>query len=108
MAISNLPLGIDKIVGWPVLVIERTPDRVVVINGHRVVDSQLGDFVAHVADDLFVAVFRGVNANHHQAILLVFLRPVDDVRQAVLAVDAVISPEIHQYHLAAQAFVVQR
>ena len=44
-----------------------------------------------------------MHADHHQAVILVFLRPGADVRQRAQAVDAGIGPEIHQHDLAAQA-----
>ena len=38
---THLPFGVDQVVRGPVLVIEVSPDRVVVIDGYRVSDSEL-------------------------------------------------------------------
>ncbi|MNR58728.1 hypothetical protein D3C85_1798000 [compost metagenome] len=63
--------------------------------------------ILDVVDDALETVFRGVHTDHHQAVLLVFPGPVLHIRQRVLAVDAVVGPEIHQHHFAFQRFIAQ-
>ena len=107
MGETHLPFGVDQVVRGPVLVIEVAPDRVVVIDGYRVSDAELPHLIPDIADDAFKTVFRGVDADYHQAILLVLLRPVLHVRQGVLAIDAVVGPEIDEHHFASERLTGQ-
>ena len=47
---ANLTLGIDEVMRGPILVIERAPDRIVVIDGNGISDFQIGDGFFHVVD----------------------------------------------------------
>ncbi len=99
---ADLSRGIDKVIRRPVLIVETTPDLVVVIHRDRIGDAEILHCFADVRFVLFEGKLRGVNANDHQAAVLVFLIPGLDIRQRAQAVDAGVCPEIHQNHFAAQ------
>ena len=62
----------------------------------------------HVIDVLLECKFRRMHADHHQALVLVFLRPGANIRNRAQAVDAGIGPEIDQHDLALQILRRQR
>src|SRR2546422_4613467 len=64
---SDMPLRIDEIEGWPVLVVESTPYRVVVIDGDREIDSHVAHGSAHVFQVFLERELRRVRADHHQS-----------------------------------------
>ena len=105
---ANAARGIDEIMGGPIAVPESPPNGVIVVDGHRIADLQIGDGGAHIVDVALEGKFRGVNADHHQTLVFVFFRPGPDIGQGAQAIDAGIGPEIHQHDLAAQGFDRQR
>jgi hypothetical protein len=108
MMVAHAALCIDEIVRRPVLIFERTPDRIFVIDGDRVGDVQIGDGAPHIGHLLFEGKLRRVHADHHEPLVLVLLGPGTDIGNGPQAVDAGIGPEIHQHHLALQALGGQR
>jgi hypothetical protein len=46
---ANLSRRIDEIMGGPILIVEALPDRIVVIQRHRIGDSEFADRATHVA-----------------------------------------------------------
>ena len=99
---TDVAAGIDEVVSRPVLVVETTPDLVVVIHRYRVCDAEILHCFADIRFILFKGKLRRVDANDHQAAGLVFFVPGLDVGQCPQAIDAGVSPEIHQNHFAAQ------
>jgi hypothetical protein len=57
---TNVPARIDEVVRRPVLVVEALPDRIVVIERHRIGDSQLRDGPAHIPQVLLEGKFGSV------------------------------------------------
>ncbi|MNF47025.1 hypothetical protein D3C84_282060 [compost metagenome] len=108
MVIANAPLGVGEIMGRPVMIAEGTPDFIVVVDGHRVVDAQVAQGLVDIAQVFFEGEFGGVHADHHQPLVTVLLGPGLDVRQAAQAVDAGVGPEVHQHHLALQSLGAER
>ncbi|MCY1401498.1 hypothetical protein D9M71_166180 [compost metagenome] len=105
---ADASVGVDEVVRRPVLVVEGAPDRVVVVDGDRIVDAELAHRLGHIAYIALEGEFRRVHADHHQPLVAVFVRPGFHVGQGAQAVDAGVGPEIHQHHLAAQALCAQR
>ena len=108
MMVADTAFGIDEVMRRPVVVIERAPDLVVVVDGHRIIDLEIGHCLLDVTDDLLEGEFRRVHADYHKTLVLVFVGPCADVRQRAQAIDAGIGPEIDQHHLALERLARQR
>src|SRR2546421_1452253 len=108
LMMSNLPLCIDEIQGWPVLVIESTPYPVVTVDRDRVIDSHLICRLANALDVLLDVKFRRVHADHHQPSILVPLGPRSNVGKCASPIDTGIGPEVDQYDFSAQTSSGQR
>src|SRR5258707_14528868 len=102
MMMANMAGRIDEVVRGPVLVVEAAPDHKVAVDRDRVVDFEVANGAPHIVDALLESEFRRMHADHHQTLILVFLRPGFDVGNGTQAVDAGIGPEVDQHDLAAQ------
>jgi len=81
---------------------------VIVVDRHRIADAQVTDRAAHVGQVAFEGELRRVDADHHEALVAVLVRPGLDIGQGPQAVDAGVGPEIDHHDLAAQALGAQR
>ena len=79
--VADLPLGVDEVERRPVVVVEGGPDGVVVVGRDRVVDRQVLDGSADVAEVVLEVELGGVDADHHQPVILVFVGPGADIGQ---------------------------
>jgi hypothetical protein len=77
--VADLSLGVDEVQGWPVVVGEGTPDRIVVVDHDRVVDPQVPDGSADVVQVVLEVELGRVHANDHESVLLVPLGPGADI-----------------------------
>src|SRR6266545_4716749 len=76
---SNLPLRIDEIERRPIVVVEGTPDRIVVIDRDWMFNPQALHGSANVIDVSLECELRRVYADDHQSLILVFRGPRADV-----------------------------
>ena len=72
MVVADAALRVDEVVRRPVLVVEGAPDRVVVVDRDRIVDSKSCVGLRDVVDVLLEGELRRVHADHHQALILYF------------------------------------
>ena len=100
--VADLALGVDQVLGRPVLVAPGVPGAVVVVLRDRVAQPAAGDRVAHVAGVLLELELRRVDADDGQPAVAVALVPGPQVRQRADAVDARVGPEVDQHDLPAQ------
>src|SRR5438132_1894764 len=91
---SDPSLGIREIERRPVVVVEPTPDPVVRVDRDRVVDPQCFCLPADVVDVSLKRKFRSMDADHHQALVAVFLSPGTNVGKRPQPVDAGKGPEV--------------
>ena len=75
VVMSKMPLCIDEIEGWPIVVRESMPDGLVVIYRDGILDPPVPGCLANVLNVVFKGELRRVYADHHQSLLLVFLGP---------------------------------
>jgi hypothetical protein len=61
MVVADTPLGINEILGGPVLVVEGTPDRVVAVDRDRIGDLQILYRLADIAHVLLESEFVGLD-----------------------------------------------
>ena len=106
--VADLALGVDEVEGRPVVVVEGSPDRVVVVDRDRVVDPQLLDGAADVVEVVLDVEFGGVDADDHQSLVGVLVGPGAEVGKGTEPVDAGVGPEVDQDDLAAQVGGRQR
>jgi hypothetical protein len=59
--VADLPVGVDDVQRRPVVVVERGPDGVVVVDRHRVIDPQVLDGAADVVEVVLDVELRGVD-----------------------------------------------
>jgi hypothetical protein len=98
----NLPLRVDEVQGWPVSVGEGIPDRVVVVDRDRIVDPQVGGGSAEVVEVVLDVELGRMDADDHQAVVLVPLGPGAEVGKLAEPVDAGVGPEVDQDDVAIQ------
>ena len=77
--IANMPLRIDEIEGRPIVVRKSVPDRIVVIDGDRILDLHLLGGSANVLEVVLKGELRRVYADHHHSVIPVFLGPRADI-----------------------------
>ena len=71
LMMPNMPLRVDKVQGWPILVLEGVPDRKVIIDGDRVFDHSVFYGPANVVDALFKFELGCLHADDNQSLALV-------------------------------------
>src|ERR1700733_1002045 len=103
----DVPLSVDQVQSWPVLIIERLPDAVVAVDRYGVVDLHGPSLSLHAWHIVLEAEFRGMDADDHQSALPVLRLPGPQVRQGATPIDAREGPEIDQNDLAAQILRIQ-
>ena len=72
---ADAPVAIDEVDGRPVVVVERPPDREVVVDDDRVADAQLARRAAHVVEVVLEPELRRVRADDDEPALAVPLVP---------------------------------
>ena len=102
VVMPDVPLGIDEVESRPVLVVERCPDPVVAVDRDRVIEAHLLHGPADVVDVFLEGELGRVDADRHQALILVPLGPRPDVGKLAQPVDAGIGAEVDHDDVAAQ------
>src|SRR6478752_7847387 len=100
--IPNLPLNVEEIERWPIVVVEASPYRVLVIDRNRILDPHVIHGLTYVLDVVLEWEFGRMHANHYQALVTVFLRPCANIGQRAEPVDTGIRPEINKDDLPTQ------
>src|SRR5262245_3043958 len=100
---ANATLCIDEIKRWPILVLEGAPYGMVVIGRDGVTDLHVLHGPTHVVQVLFEFELWRVDADHHQSLIPVFLRPGANISKRAPPVDAGVGPEVDQNNLSAQS-----
>ena len=102
MTVANATPRIDEVQSRPILVIERPPDRVVVVDHNRILDAHLLHGTAHVVDVVFERELGCVHADDDKP-LAVLLRPGANIRKLAQPVDAGVGPEIDEHDFPGKA-----
>ena len=102
---ADAPVAIDEVDGRPVVVVERTPDREVVVDHDRVLDAEFADRVAHVVEVVLEAELGRVRADDDEPAVAIPLGPRPDVRQRAQPVHARVRPEVDEDDAPAQSAV---
>jgi hypothetical protein len=79
VVVPDTPLRVDEVQRRPVPVLEGPPYGVLVVHGDRVIDPHLLHGPADVVHVLLERELRRVDADHHQASILVLRGPGADV-----------------------------
>src|ERR1700758_5282630 len=95
--------SVDEIQSRPVLVLERVPYDMAAVHRNGVADRHVVHRPADVRDIFLEYELRRVDADHHQSLTFIFVRPRTDVRKRAPPVDAGVGPELNQHDLAAQS-----
>ncbi|HEX6557066.1 MAG TPA: hypothetical protein VF026_30160, partial [Ktedonobacteraceae bacterium] len=97
-----MPLHIDEIEGRPIVVRERVPDRKVVIDGDRIGDPHVPGGPAHILEVVLKWELRRMHADHHHAVIPIFLGPRADIGKRAQPIDAGVGPEVDEDDFPAQ------
>src|SRR6516165_3859228 len=108
LVVADPSLGVGDVYGRPVSVGEGIPDGVVAVERDRVLDAHALHGPADILDVPFEREFRGVDANHDQAVILVLLSPRADIAERAQPIDAGVGPEVHENDLVPQVRLGER
>jgi hypothetical protein len=108
VAVAHAPVAVEDVQRRPVVVVERPPDRVVVVQDDRVDDAHRDQRAADALDLGLERELGRVRADDDQAVLAVAVGPGPDVGQRPDPVDARVGAELHRDDAAAQALGGQR
>src|ERR1051325_6226901 len=104
----NAALRIDEIQGRPMLIVERSPDRMLAVDGDRIIHTEPFHFAANIAQVLLKRELRRMHTDYDQTLVPVFFGPGADIRQRAQPVDARVGPEVDEDDLTTQRRCVQR
>ena len=99
MAVSNAPARINEVQRRPVVIVERTPDCIVVVNHDRIRDLQLLEGTTDVVDVMLECELGCVHAEHDE-FPAVLLCPSANVRKCAQPVDACVRAELNEHDFA--------
>ena len=102
VGVADVAVGVDEVLGRPVLVAVGVPGAEFVVLDDRIVDAFGSIAVFDVAGFALERELGAVDADDRQAVLAVALVPGLQVGQGADAVDAAVGPEVDQDDLAAQ------
>src|ERR1700722_11225615 len=71
----DVPVSVDQVQSWPVLIIERLPNAVVAVDRDGVVDLHGPNLSLHAGHIVLEAEFRGGDAADHKSALPGFCLP---------------------------------
>ena len=72
---ADAPVAVDQVERRPVVVVERPPDRELVVDHDRVADAQLAHRAAHVVEVVLEAELGRVHADDDQPAVAIALMP---------------------------------
>src|SRR6185437_10324410 len=108
VVISNTTLRIRDVERRPIRVVERLPDRVVVVDGGGEIDVLLAHRAPNVVHVLLELELGRLDVDHDHALVSILLGPGADVGEHADRVDAGVGGEVDDHDLAAQAGRVER
>ena len=71
MLVPDDAIPVDEVQRGPIAVVERLPDRIVVIGGHRVIDRSIIDRSPDPLDRVLERELRGVDADYGQPVITI-------------------------------------
>jgi hypothetical protein len=95
--VADVAVSIDDVERRPVVVVERVPEGVAVVDRDGVSDPEVTNSAAYVLDVALERELRGVDTDDDEPFVVVALGPGADVREGPESVDARVGPEISEY-----------
>src|SRR4051794_1808330 len=108
LMMSNLSFRIDEVESRPILIIESTPDCVVVIHGDRVADMHVFGSPSNVRSVFLKSELGRMHPDHDESLVFVFLRPGTEVWKRASPINAGVSPKVDQHDFASEAPCCER
>ena len=99
MGVTDRAVLVDKVLGWPVLVLEGAPGLVVVVLRYRVLQVVVVPCHDDVLRQLLELELRRVYAQDHEPLVGILVVPLLYIGECPDAVDARIGPEVDQHDL---------
>ena len=81
VVMSNPAHRVNEVQSWPVMVRERVPNRIVVVDRDRIGHVHLRRRLLNVVDVVLEAELGGVHPDYDQTLILVFFRPRTNIRK---------------------------
>ena len=100
--------GIDEVERGPIVVRERLPDGVIVVDRDRILDARLAKRPADVLRVVLERELGRVHADRDEPVIAIGLRPGADVREGSEPVDTGVRAEVDDDDLPAKAVGRQR
>ena len=102
VVVADAPLGVGEVEGGPVVVHERIPDRIVVVDRDRVGHPHVREGAADVGEVVLEGELGGMHADDDQALIPVLLGPGAEIGEGAQPVDAGVGAEVDEDDMAAQ------
>src|SRR5215471_13147768 len=100
---SNAASRIDDIERRPIMVIEGSPYREIIVDRDWIKDPHVFRLSADIVDVSLEREFGRVHADHHQSFILVFLSPGADIRKRAQPIDTRVRPDVDEDNLPTQS-----
>lgn len=100
MIMSQIPLTIDEVFRWPVLIAKCFPGREHIIKCNWVSDACLSYCLFYIFRNLFEYKFWSMDTNDDESFFAVFFVPLDQIRKSSLTIDARVGPEVDEDNLS--------
>ena len=100
--VADMTAGIDQVLRGPVLIIERAPDPVIVVECDRVVHVEIAHGAGDVGRVALERELRRMHADDDESIGGVVVSPGPHVRQRAQTVDTRIRPHVEEHDMAAE------
>ena len=81
MLVAEPALAIDEIVRRPIMVVERAPDGVIVVERDRIADIEIAHGPPDIGGILLECELRRVDADHDESLVFISVRPGADIGQ---------------------------
>ena len=102
VALLDIAILVDEIFGGRSVVEKGVPGGVVIVLSNGILQTVDDDSFCYVLLNLLELKLRRVYREYYQAPITVFFVPFLHIGKSAFAVNAGVSPEVHQHHIAPQ------
>src|SRR5579862_8990243 len=100
MGHPNDAILIDQIVCGPIIIMERIPSGIVIIQGDRISNSKMRDGFFYIVGLFFEFKLWSVHPDNYKSIIFIIAVPIFYMGKRADAIDAAVGPKIYQDHFS--------